>query len=137
MSHFLAVDTYRIIHEISKRPGGRFPPGLICGIRGSKIRFIFAGPVQNHTLPAKFRIRICSLQLQVGVGVQLVVLEDVAGLDGLHEPQVVGVDDSGGQTLHHSHGHQSGVHDGTDGLGCTVGVVGQTAGDRRREEGAR
>ena len=57
------------------------------------------------------------LDLQVGVGVQGVVLEDVAGLDGLHQAQVVGVDDSGGQTLHHAHCNQSGVHDGTDMLG--------------------
>ena len=56
------------------------------------------------------------------------VLEDVAGLDGLHQPQVVGVNDSGGQTLHHAHCNQSGVHDGTDVLGCAVRVVGQTAG---------
>ena len=56
------------------------------------------------------------------------VLEDVAGLDGLHQAQVAGVDDGGGQTLHHRHGHQSGVHDGTNSLGRTVGVVGQTAG---------
>ena len=40
------------------------------------------------------------------------VLEDVAGLDGFHQSLVVGVDDSGGQTLHHAHGNQSGVHDG-------------------------
>ena len=56
------------------------------------------------------------------------VLEDVAGLDGLHQSAVVGVDDRGGQTLHHAHCNQSGVHDGTDFLGCAVGVVGQTAG---------
>ena len=42
---------------------------------------------------------IPELQIQVGVGVQGVVLEDVAGLDGLHQAQVVGVDDSRGQTL--------------------------------------
>ena len=38
------------------------------------------------------------LQIQVGIGVQNVVLEDVAGLDGLHQTTVVGVDDCGGQT---------------------------------------
>ena len=46
------------------------------------------------------------------------VLEDVAGLDGLHQAQVVGVNDGGGQTLHHAHSDQSGVHDGTDVLGA-------------------
>ena len=56
------------------------------------------------------------------------VLEDVAGLDGFHQTQVVGVDDCGGQTLHHAHCDQSGVHEGTDVLGSAVGVVGQTAG---------
>ena len=53
------------------------------------------------------------------------VLEDVAGLDGFHQTLVAGVDDSGGQTLHHAHCDQSCVHDGTDSLGSTVGVVGQ------------
>ena len=55
------------------------------------------------------------------------VLEDVAGLDGFHQAQVAGVDDGGGQALHHGHGDQSGVHDGTHVLGSAVGVVGQTA----------
>src|SRR5699024_5432986 len=68
------------------------------------------------------------LRIQVGVGIELVVLEDVAGLDGLHEPLVAGVHDGGGQTLHHAHGHQGAVHDGTDVLGRAVGAVGQTAG---------
>ena len=54
------------------------------------------------------------------------VLEDVAGLDGFHQALVVGVDDSGGQTLHHAHSDQSSIHNGTHMLGSAVGVVGQT-----------
>ena len=68
------------------------------------------------------------LDLQIGVGIQLVVLEDVAGLDGLHQAQVVRVDDGRGQALHHGHGDERGVHDRADVLRCAVGVVGQTAG---------
>ena len=68
------------------------------------------------------------LRVQIGVGVQLVVLEDVAGLDRLHQAQVVRVDDGGGQTLHHGHGDERRVHDRADVLRRTVGVVGQTAG---------
>ena len=49
------------------------------------------------------------LDIQIGVGIQFVVLEDVAGLDGFHQSLVVGVDDGGGQTLHHAHSDQSGI----------------------------
>ena len=68
------------------------------------------------------------LGVQIRVGVQLVVLEDVAGLDGLHQSQVVRVDDGRGQALHHRHGDQRGVHDRADILRRAVGVVGQAAG---------
>ena len=37
--------------------------------------------------------RFCGSDLQIAVGIQLVVLEDIAGLDGLHQAQVVRVDD--------------------------------------------
>ena len=60
----------------------------------------------------RFKKPVLKSNFQVGVGVQDVVLEDVAGLDGLHQAQVVGVNDSGGQTLHHAHCDQSGVHNG-------------------------
>ena len=68
------------------------------------------------------------LQLQIGICVQSVVLEYVAGLDGLHQAQIVRVNDCGGKTLHHAHSNQSGIHDRADVLRHTVGVIGQTAG---------
>ena len=43
--------------------------------------------------PGQCELYMPELDFQVGVGVQDVVLEDVAGLDGLHQAQVVGVDD--------------------------------------------
>ena len=38
--------------------------------------------------------------LQIGIRVQVVVLDDVAGLDGLHQAHVVGVHDGAGQALY-------------------------------------
>ena len=68
------------------------------------------------------------LQLQIGICVQGVSFEYITGFDGLHQTEVIRVYDSGGQTLHHSHSYQSGIHDRTDGLRHTVTVVGKSAG---------
>ena len=84
-----------------KKPGGHLPSRLgrsLCPIQYAERKLATSRAVPNGlsvtdqlqgALPAAAR----RLQLQVGVGVQDVVLEDVAGLDGLHQAQVVGVDE--------------------------------------------
>src|SRR5699024_10752201 len=68
------------------------------------------------------------LDFQIRICIQCSVSDDITGLDGLHQSQVIGVYDCRSHTLHHSHGNHCGIHDRTDMLGHTVGIVGKSAG---------
>ena len=69
------------------------------------------------------------LDLQIGVCIQIIIFDDITGFDGLHQSEIVRVNDCRSQTVHHSHSYHSRVHDRTDMFRHTVGVIGQTTVD--------